>query len=467
MMEYINVIFKKHMNMLKAIIEYINIIFIKYINILSIKYWIFQKFISLIREITNFLSQSPPKPYLFVNLTLQSSMLPLGGFLGPKSPKDLRNFDHPKHGDFVPKPVDLPTKPVDLDAKSADIFPKEVIKNYLGKHNESLSNLNKDLYEKYRTLQKESLNEIEKIKTKYLNLSKSCLSEEKKEFIKQKYYLAKNSCQVKLDIFSSFKCIIINFKEYLFSFSMLQKFFNCLSFEHLMAIENIFGLSIVGTFAMRIIMNKPIFNKLDLLKVTAFMFYLTPILQFTSAQIYFWFLWFMFIISKYYLFDYHRQISEFIENVCGAKIRAFVKDNFYRTINPKYKLSSFPPLYKFKFQLICLKDKIMNKIVIDLNEIPSILDLIAKLEGELIFYITQRQLFVDIIWRLENGVENFYPDESVILFRQYIEVIDHLVEEMQGRVAELKLNLKKENTKGGLKEDKRTRDNWEDDGTDY
>jgi len=150
----------------------------------------------------------------------------------------------------------------------------------------------------------------------------------------------------------------------------------------------------------------------------------------------------MFIISRYCLFDYHRQISEFIKSVCGAKIRAFVKDNFYRTINPKSKLLSLPPLYKFKFQLICLKDKIMNKIVINLNKIPSILDLIAKLEGKLIFYITQRQLFVDIIWRLENGVENFYPDESVILFRQYIEVIDHLVEEMQGRVAELKLNLR-------------------------
>jgi len=59
---------------------------------------------------------------------------------------------------------------------------------------------------------------------------------------------------------------------------MLQRIFNYLSFEHLIAIDNVFGLSIVGTFAVRIIMNKPILNKLDLLKVTAFMFYLTPIL---------------------------------------------------------------------------------------------------------------------------------------------------------------------------------------------
>lgn len=67
----------------------------------------------------------------------------------------------------------------------------------------------------------------------------------------------------------------------------------------------------------------------------------------------------------------------------------------------------------------------------------SLLEELEQVTYELDTYETQKQKFKDIIINIDQKKENFYPSESKILFFQYIEVIQHLLKELNLR----KLNI--------------------------
>jgi len=72
-------------------------------------------------------------------------------------------------------------------------------------------------------------------------------------------------------------------------------------------------------------------------------------------------------------------------------------------------------------------------------------------------------LFEDIINRINNKEEFFYDDASAILFTQYIEVIDHLINELEARKESLILTLKEENEKKRRDDDERRGRDYYDD----
>jgi exonuclease VII small subunit len=91
----------------------------------------------------------------------------------------------------------------------------------------------------------------------------------------------------------------------------------------------------------------------------------------------------------------------------------------------------------------------------NVKEITLNLSLVEQLDTintELSNYEIQRQKFMTIINNIENNKEEFFPNESIHLFKEYIVLIDHLIDELKSRAENVKFdinnNLYNKNTPG-------------------
>lgn len=130
-------------------------------------------------------------------------------------------------------------------------------------------------------------------------------------------------------------------------------------------------------------------------------------------------------VIPYKLYNYNDYSSE----ICGENIYDNV-DIKYEKI--KYKESVRSDFYKQMLSEGGLKPKTFNL---------SLLEELNQVTYELETYKAQSLKFKDIISNIKKGKENFFPTESVKLFIDYIEVIDHLLEELNSRQLNIISNI--------------------------
>lgn len=81
-----------------------------------------------------------------------------------------------------------------------------------------------------------------------------------------------------------------------------------------------------------------------------------------------------------------------------------------------------------------------HKIIIEQRQDLSLEDKLKKVQFELDASTNQKKLFKKSINNIKKGKENFYPDESKYLWKDYIEVIKSL----RSNLKSMKKNLKKQ-----------------------
>jgi hypothetical protein len=64
------------------------------------------------------------------------------------------------------------------------------------------------------------------------------------------------------------------------------------------------------------------------------------------------------------------------------------------------------------------------------------------LVNEIQIYQLQRQKFIDIINRIDEGIENFYPPQAKSLFEEYVLIIDHFLVDMVLRANDMVAELR-------------------------
>lgn len=87
-----------------------------------------------------------------------------------------------------------------------------------------------------------------------------------------------------------------------------------------------------------------------------------------------------------------------------------------------------------------LNRKWEHTIVIEENLKLSLKEQQGRVENELKAYYNQKKKFKNIIDKIKKGKENFYPDESKFLFKDYIKVINNL----NANLKSMKTTLKKQ-----------------------
>lgn len=87
-----------------------------------------------------------------------------------------------------------------------------------------------------------------------------------------------------------------------------------------------------------------------------------------------------------------------------------------------------------------LNRKWEHTIVIEENPKLSLKEQQDRVENELKAYYNQKKKFKNIINKIKKGKENFYPDESKFLFKDYIKVINNL----NANLKSMKTKLKKQ-----------------------
>lgn len=81
-----------------------------------------------------------------------------------------------------------------------------------------------------------------------------------------------------------------------------------------------------------------------------------------------------------------------------------------------------------------------HQIIIEQKQDLSLKEKLEKVQLELQAYNNQKKLFKKSINNIKKGKENFYPDESKYLWKDYIEVIKSL----NSNLKSMKKNLKKQ-----------------------
>jgi len=323
---------------------------------------------------------------------------------------------------------------------------------------------NYNFFDNYLIFQKQSLIYMNYFTLKIWDTTTVYVFDKKMEFLHHKYILINHPLSIKINKLILESGIINKISEFYFKiinkiselyFKIINKFLVFLFenweiinkfFDHLFvnfSLENtlIFPITFVGfVFIKRIFdIGEKSFDKLNVLLI---IFIKKEIIILTEAAIYYWYVWFMTLAKYINILEYSNTIYKDIKKKYGQKIREFLEKNLYTTINPSYNSSKIP-LYKLKFQIKCFKEKIFNKIFVTSirKEEISLKKLYKNIQEELIFYETQKKLFRDIIQRIRNNEENFYPNNSESLFLQYIETIDHLIDELIARSDDLLLKI--------------------------
>lgn len=335
---------------------------------------------------------------------------------------------------------------------------------------------------KYNNFQSHNINSIESIKEQYNRIIKS-VPIEKKEWLKYHYdSLLQNRYKFQLDLFTDFVrnfyelliVIIKKLSEFFFQFN-LPYFKGIIFLEYLpigILTGNFIFISMGYKVISRMLTNKIILRTPEYIQICLFTagllgFGFTPYIHLSPYTLYIWFIWlttvFLANLVSIAMNNYSKSMTGYITEKFGTKIDALIKQNLYITINPQLLKLKRLPFYKLKFQIICLKNNFFNQITVEDRTNPSLSDQIQNILKELDFYVKQRQLFKTIINRVKNKEENFYDDDCVGLFTQYIDIINNLIDELESRKENLIIKLKKENEDKIKKEDeKRGKDYYDD-----
>jgi len=362
------------------------------------------------------------------------------------------------------------SKPLtDINSNTVGLIPQETVNN-------------KNWFIDFFNIKLNNIYFTENMKEWYNNLGKKDifkLTEEKKEILIHKRTLIYQGAKFKIDFYTGLingisETIIRNIKilsehwiYYFPFFKGINISLDLLPFNSLSG--NFFILSLICAVPMRIWNNQVAFTKIDLVRLSSLGIswgFRTYILL-SPIALYNWYLWlttvFIALLAQVAMNKYSISIAKYIDANFGNKIREFWNQNIFITKDPKFIKLKRLPLYKFKFQLICLKNNIINHIIVSVRNNPPLTSQIDNILGELSFYVRQRKLFEDIINRINNKEEFFYDDASAILFTQYIEVIDHLIDELEARKENLILILREENEKKRKDDDERRGRDYYDD----